>query len=574
MASILSQIYPRFPNSQWNSEPGRPVGPLRKCGQKLCIVYFAPQENRMSHLYDTVTYPGQPQPAAHPDRLASMATLFGMRSAPIERCRMLELGCGDAAHLVSVAFGLPGSQFVGVDLAETAIARGHKAIETLRLSNVRLIAGDLVNLPANLGQFDYIVAHGLYSWVPQPVRERVLQICHDCLSADGVAYISYNAYPGSHTRQIASQIMRYHTTGMQPIHRPAAARELLQQVCAIAAGDESYRTLLQSEHERVGQQKDGFLLHDDLAAINHPVSIADFLAHAAEHGLQYLADAEYSDMADRCIDARVGETLHRLGGDDPIRREQYLDFIVGRCFRRTLLCRAGTALRRPASVEQLRLLRIASPAKALPGQAPPDAEHYVTPGGASLTTMHPLGKLAMQRLASAWPESIAFLDLLVMIDQALRGPKASASSRPAAATVDAPSSKESAVLGEFLLMAAAAGVVKFHSLAPRFARMPGPFPTASALARWQASEGDMVSTLAHTTVRLEGSLARHLLLLLDGTRNRSALLNDLTKLVEQRQVTLHHAGQPVTSPQLAKDLLTQSLEMQLEMLGKLALLSA
>src|ERR1041385_1997312 len=93
--------------------------------------------------YDEVPHVTRPSNETHPDRLATVGTLFGMQPAPLTGCRVLEIGCGDGSNLIPMAFHLPGSRFVGVDLAAGAIARGQKVIEDLGLTNIMLVAADL-----------------------------------------------------------------------------------------------------------------------------------------------------------------------------------------------------------------------------------------------------------------------------------------------------------------------------------------------------------------------------------------------------------------------------------------------
>src|SRR6185295_13416486 len=152
--------------------------------------------------YDEVEYPSYAYAQTHPDRLATLATLFGMNPVPINDCRVLELGCGAGGNILPMACSLPGSTFVGIELAGAAVARGNEAIKTLGLKNVSLHQQDVMLIKDELGPFDYIIAHGLYSWVPEAVREHVLSICRSLLTPQGVAYISYNAYPGSRLREI------------------------------------------------------------------------------------------------------------------------------------------------------------------------------------------------------------------------------------------------------------------------------------------------------------------------------------------------------------------------------------
>ena len=165
--------------------------------------------------YDAVRYPNHPHVQTHPDRLATLATLFGMSPAPVERCRVLELGAGDGDNLIPMAFGLPHSEFTGIDFAAGPVADGARVIERLGLGNIRLLAMDLMEVGEDFGEFDYIIAHGLYSWAPAEVREHMLALCRRHLAPAGVAFISYNAYPGCHIRQMLREIMLYHTAGME-----------------------------------------------------------------------------------------------------------------------------------------------------------------------------------------------------------------------------------------------------------------------------------------------------------------------------------------------------------------------
>ncbi len=165
--------------------------------------------------YDEVDYPSHVYQQTHPDRLATIATLLGMNPAPVEACRVLEMGCGAGGNLIPMAFDLSESSFVGIDLAGSAIAQGRELIAALGLRNISLQQLDVMAFPSELGQFDYIVAHGLFSWVPDVVRDRLLAICRAHLAPHGVAYISYNTYPGCRLREIARDIMRFHTKDKQ-----------------------------------------------------------------------------------------------------------------------------------------------------------------------------------------------------------------------------------------------------------------------------------------------------------------------------------------------------------------------
>jgi len=161
--------------------------------------------------YDDVPYGASAHASTHPDRLATIATLFGMAPAPVERCRFLEIACGDAGNLIPMAYELPRSEFVGFDLAARPIEMGERAAARLGLSNVTLSRLDLNDFPPSAGRFDYIVAHGLYSWVPGPVRDRLLALIGAHLAPHGVAFVSYNVYPGCYVRRMLWEMLKFHT---------------------------------------------------------------------------------------------------------------------------------------------------------------------------------------------------------------------------------------------------------------------------------------------------------------------------------------------------------------------------
>ena len=98
----------------------------------------------MGDSYDQVRYPGLPLAQTHPDRLATIAGLFGLRAASPAQCRVLEIGCGEGGNLIPMALTLPGSEFTGIDRAEQAVAQGRSVTAALGLSNVTLRHLDLM----------------------------------------------------------------------------------------------------------------------------------------------------------------------------------------------------------------------------------------------------------------------------------------------------------------------------------------------------------------------------------------------------------------------------------------------
>ena len=161
----------------------------------------------MQTSYDEFPYKTVPFAQTHPDRLATLAWLFGLEPTPIERCRVLELGCSSGGNLIPMAATLPHSEFIGIDFSAVQISQGAADVAALGLANVRLLQIDLRDFGEVFGSFDYIVAHGVYSWVPNDVQEKMLDICARQLSPSGVAYISYNTLPGWRLRGAVRDVM-------------------------------------------------------------------------------------------------------------------------------------------------------------------------------------------------------------------------------------------------------------------------------------------------------------------------------------------------------------------------------
>jgi len=108
---------------------------------------------------------------------------------PVEGWRVLEIGCGDGSNILPMAFDYPEGRFVGLDRALNPVEAGRALASRLQLANIELHAADLLEWEPD-GEFDYIIAHGIFSWVPEEIREKILKICRVALKPLGVAFIS------------------------------------------------------------------------------------------------------------------------------------------------------------------------------------------------------------------------------------------------------------------------------------------------------------------------------------------------------------------------------------------------
>jgi SAM-dependent methyltransferase len=455
----------------------------------------------MDSAYDQVRYPGRPFAQTHPDRLATIAGLLGLAAAPPDQCRVLELGCGDGGNLIPMALCLPKSEFLGADLAESAIARGRSIVNALGLSNISLLPLDLMDAGRELGEFDYIIAHGVYSWAPPEVRDRLLNICATNLAPRGVAYVSYNAQPGFHRRQMFREMMLYHVEKVKdPALRVRQAAELIETLDERKPESGLTRLLLKEELHHIAESEPSLLYHDDLEPINYAPQFHEFMEHSRRHGLSYLGEADFFEMQDEIYPEFVTAALRRFAGDDVVLREQYLDFIKGRRFRQTLLCHDDVTLDRGLRPERMVLLYVASNAQTADAAA---FEEFRGPRGSLLRTDYAPAKKALRRLSGVWPQALHFRELL------------------------AEAGGDALPLAEILLQGYRGGLLEVYTLPRPFAASAGERPTSSPLARFEAQDGTFVTTLAHSSVDLEDVTDRCLLLLMDGTRDRAALFDGL-----------------------------------------------
>jgi SAM-dependent methyltransferase len=437
-----------------------------------------------------------------------LGRLFGLRPAGAAHCRVLELGCGDGANALAIAQTLPDAHVVGVDAAAAAIERGQRLARAAGLQNVELRVGDLADAAglAELRPADYIIAHGVYSWISPELRGALLECTRRCLAPHGIAFISYNAYPGSYLRDMARDILEFHLRGVsQPADRLARSRELMETIASVDSPS-PYARVLREHLQRMLAISDALLYHDDLAAVSTPFYFHEFIGHAAAHGLQFLSEAELSDSQMRDVPERVGELIAALP-DDVIQREQYLDFFRNRMFRQTLVVHESVELQRAIDDQHLDELLIASTATFEEGS-------FVTPFGVALTTSDPLLTAALHELCDTWPGALRFAELCIRTARRL--------------LIDQLSPSDQDRLRAFLLDVYLARLVELHGCPLPAAPSAGSHPSASPLARAQTKAGSPVlSTLTGGNVMLEQEVERNLLARLDGTRDTRALAAEL-----------------------------------------------
>jgi methyltransferase-like protein/ubiquinone/menaquinone biosynthesis C-methylase UbiE len=520
--------------------------------------------------YDEEPYADLTHSQTHPGLLAAIGLLLGLNPAPVDGCRVLELGCGAGANLAAMAEVLPESEFVGVDYSERQVAEGTEAIRELALSNVRLVQADISAMEtADLGVFDFIIAHGVYSWVPANVRERLLAICKLMLNPQGIVYISYNAYPGWFAMRPIRDAMLYRTRETTSLREKADQGEAFATLLRANAGSqgayaemlESYEAHTTGRHQIGGHRAASLLLHDELADINEPFYFHEFATAAAAHGLQYLADADFPSIFPTRLIPEAQAELRSLARD-VIEHQQYIDFLSNASFRQTLLCHEERTLTRQIGRDRAALRRLfaGSPARLEASQPTPATagmQHFVGGDGARLAIDSPVGKAAMLTLCERYPSRIAFPDLL------------SAALARLGANFPAQGNEEDQLAAVLLQgFCYSTNLVELGTLADRYTLAPGDTPHASAFARRRIAQGlTSVTNLRHARVTLNPFHAS-LVTLFDGTRSRDDVLAILERDLDSGAISVKDGEEVAETPQ---ELLSTAVDRATEYLAEMAL---
>lgn len=515
----------------------------------------APAENS----YDRVPYTSFPYPQATPERLATIATLFGLAPTPPDKCRVLEIGCASAGHLLPLAEQFPESTFLGIDLSARQVADAEAARTLLQLSNITLRQQDILDLSAADGRFDYIIAHGIYSWIAPHVQQKLLASCRELLTPNGIAFISYNTYPGWHFREVARGVMKFRGRNISdPDEKLRKGKEVLELLIRTVQPDTVYSHILQKERKQLDGKIDDYLLHEYFEDHNRPLYFHEFVGQAAAHRLQFLGEAEFHTLFPIAGLAHDPEAELREMAEDILDVEQYRDMIRNRLFRHTLLCRSELTVDRFLPATRMAGMYVASRLQPENRElSPAGSESMVfTQGDISTSSADPLFKSAMLHLAKTYPGYERFEELYAAAAMRI-------GIMPAPRPLETPDGRALAVS---FLRGYSASAVELSVARPRFTLTVPERPLAPRFSRFMAAHSDMMTNLRHESYK-PNTLERHLIQLLDGTRDRAALNAGVAALVDDGTLTFFHDDKRIVDPVFLRQEIERAVE---EHLGRLA----
>ena len=300
-------------------------------------------------IYSELGYKSMPFPYTTPATLEAYAALVGISAPNPKTARVLELGATYGGNIISQALFNPEATFVGIELSQEQIEKGNEVIANAGLTNVSLVQSDIASIGSDIGTFDYIIAHGVYSWVDDGVKDALLRLIDEHLAEDGIAYVSYNTYPGWHTMDEVRQLMMFSNRDKTQFNHKE--KVLHGKTIGSIVGSQilKYDNLKERNSKFLGalrsvMQKDEYYVgHDHLEPNNDPVYFYQFNDHLGAHNLAYLCDADLTLSMVRSFDADIADTLDKLAPNDHVAQEQYLDFMLDTTFRKSIICKAKHA---------------------------------------------------------------------------------------------------------------------------------------------------------------------------------------------------------------------------------------
>ena len=487
--------------------------------------------NQLRADYDANPYTSNSFPQSAPGQLAAIAHLFGLDTPAVSTSRVLEIGCAAGGNLIPFAAAQPRAQVVGIDLSQVQIDDGRAIAQELGLDNLQLIVGDIATMDlAALGTFDFVIAHGVYSWVPQNVQEALLAAIRTCLAPDGVAYVSYNVYPGWKSKEVLRDAMLLASgASTTPDDKIRDARGMLDFLKEVAPPDGVMARVIAETKASSEGFGDSYLLHDELETFNSPCYFYEMVGRAGAHGLTYLAEARPETMLPAHYGPKVAEYVTAKSSGTQVLVDQYLDFVTNRMFRESLLVHTERApqIRYEPDFARYRSFHFAAwlPPVDGPTRLDNSRQEYLQSDSATLFTNDIGIKATLDVLSDRWPWTLSRDELVEAVQTRL--------SLAGFTPNDTLPQVIDSLMGALIMQGQARYRLEPVTLEPA---APGPLridESARRMAQFTSRRGDATTfNRWHETLELS-PLDSRLLPLLDGTRDHDALVAALPGLLAE-----------------------------------------
>ena len=299
--------------------------------------------DELKNSYNSFLYVSKPFSSTNINNLQAKAKMYGLKPVPLKGARVLELGASCGGNIVTQALYYPETTFTGIDLSGVQVKHGNDIINAIGLKNVTLLEKDILDIDESFGTFDYIIVHGIWSWVPDVVKDKILSICNVNLSDNGIAYVSYNTYPGWKRLEQLRDIMLYsekRAKDQDLLERTLYTKNVLKMVADTMNIDD--RSRAQSAYKinnihNVLNSNDYYVAHEYLEAFNDPVYVSDFIDRARKQGCAYIGDEVLQRSFITWLADDVTNNIRALSHDNYVDKEQFYDYVYDTQFRMSLL---------------------------------------------------------------------------------------------------------------------------------------------------------------------------------------------------------------------------------------------
>ncbi len=506
--------------------------------------------------YDKVPYASHPYVKTHPESLYTTGRLFGLSPKEAKYSRVLEMGCAAGGNIIPMGFNYPDIEIVGIDLSKIQIDEGLKVVDELGIKNVDLKCMSILDIDDGFGKFDYILCHGIYSWVPADVRDKIMKVCARNLTENGIACVSYNTLPGWNWVRTIREMMLYHVDRYKdPAAKAEQARTLLQFILeGIGTEETPYAGFLSTELQMLALQEDAYLIHDHLEEVNHPIYFHEFMKIARELGLEYLADTDLTTMLPDNFGENVCNKLNEA--DDIVQTEQYMDFIRNRRFRSTLLCRGNQVIKRKLDVSDIKNFHLSTGVLAT---KPVDAEELED--GVALSFIINDNTLTLE-------DCISKTALVYLSEQkGMPVPYEKVVTETANRTGEDEETVDFRLYSELnLLRLVFADIVQIGISPGEYVNYVSDRPIATKLARYLAAENESTTNQRHYVVPLD--LAERIMIqYLDGDMTINEIITAMMTHIESGELSLELDGAMILDEEQA---LSEMKKLCNEKIGKFA----
>lgn len=514
--------------------------------------------------YDAVPYSNMPNKISSPGQMKTVATVFGVNSPSLETASVLELGCASGENLFPFAANYPNAKIVGVDYSSKQIEAAKKQAKELGLKNIEFKCMSFADIDKKFGKFDYIIAHGVFSWVTPELQDKLIEICSQNLTAEGLAYISYNTLPGWNMIKSLREMMLYHIQGFAtPQEKVNQAKLLLEFVLeSVKGSDSAYEKVIASELSLLSSTNAAYFAHDHLEDQNNPVYFHEFMQKAFKNKLQFLGEARVSSMYVGNLPAKAQEKLAEI--TDIYRMEQYKDFITNRRFRETILCHQDVKINRsiePKDINKFAMVLNVRAPQPLSVVNLNDAAELEFAGANNPNIKVRTTSPEMKAVLYTFSENLNHpLTLDQLVDKAHD---------------KLPSADKAAIRANIEMQAMAfalQGILEITVEKPKFQIEIKEKPEVSKLARYQAenSAHTWITNSFHTPV-VVSNIEKLVIRYLDGQRTRSQIEEEVLSFMKNNDLKFSTDQGEITDEKVIKDAVSKFVEATI---GKMAVNSA